>query len=48
MHSFLEANPLRESTLRAVIETLQLPSGSRGLDAGCGTAAFIKRVSKGG
>ena len=36
MHSLLVANPLRESTLRAVIETLQLPSGSRGLDAGCG------------
>jgi len=36
MLSLLEANPLRESTLRAVIETLQLPSGSRGLDAGCG------------
>jgi len=36
MHSLLVANPLRESTLRAAIETLQLPPGSRGLDAGCG------------
>ena len=36
MLSLLKANPLRESTLRAMIETLQLPSGSRGLDAGCG------------
>ena len=36
MHSLLVANPLRESTLRAVIATLQLPFGSRGLDAGCG------------
>ncbi|MCP4553600.1 MAG: class I SAM-dependent methyltransferase, partial [Bacteroidetes bacterium] len=36
MHSLLVANPLRESTLSAVIETLQLPSGSCGLDAGCG------------
>jgi len=36
MHSLLESNSLRESTLRAVIETLQLPSGSSGLDAGCG------------
>jgi ubiquinone/menaquinone biosynthesis C-methylase UbiE len=36
MHSILVANPLRESTLRAAIETLQLPPGSRGLDAGCG------------
>jgi ubiquinone/menaquinone biosynthesis C-methylase UbiE len=30
MHNF------REPTLREMIETLQLPSGSRGLDAGCG------------
>ncbi len=30
------ANPLRESTLRAAIRALQLPEGSRGLDAGCG------------
>lgn len=36
IHSLLMANPLRESILRSVIETLQLPSGSRGLDAGCG------------
>jgi len=36
MHSLLVANPLRESTLRAEIEALQLPSGSHGLDAGCG------------
>lgn len=31
-----EANPLREPVLRAVIRTLRLPSGSRGLDVGCG------------
>lgn len=36
MHSLLAANPLRESALRATIDTLQLPLGSRGLDAGCG------------
>ncbi|MCP4748800.1 MAG: methyltransferase domain-containing protein [Desulfobacteraceae bacterium] len=36
MHSLSVANPLRESILRAAIETLQLPPGSRGLDAGCG------------
>jgi demethylmenaquinone methyltransferase/2-methoxy-6-polyprenyl-1,4-benzoquinol methylase len=36
IHSLLAANPLRKSTLRKVIETLQLPPGSRGLDAGCG------------
>lgn len=32
----LEANPLREPLLRTVIRFLQLPAGSRGLDAGCG------------
>lgn len=32
----LEAEPLREPLLRAVIRSLQLPAGSRGLDAGCG------------
>lgn len=36
IHSLLVANPLRESTLRAAIETLRLPPGSIGLDAGCG------------
>ena len=33
----LEFNSLRESTFRAMIKALQLPEGSRGLDAGCGT-----------
>lgn len=32
----LAANPLREPALRVVIESLQLPRGSYGLDAGCG------------
>ena len=36
IQSLLMANPLRESTLRAMIKALQLPDGSRGLDAGCG------------
>jgi ubiquinone/menaquinone biosynthesis C-methylase UbiE len=31
-----EANPLRENTLREAIRALDLPPGSRGLDAGCG------------
>jgi len=31
-----ESFPLRESTLRSAIQALQLPPGSRGLDAGCG------------
>ncbi len=32
----LEANPLREPLLRSAIQSLQLPPGSHGLDAGCG------------
>jgi ubiquinone/menaquinone biosynthesis C-methylase UbiE len=32
----LEANPLREPLLRSVIDSLGLPAGSHGLDAGCG------------
>lgn len=32
----LEANPLREPLLRSVIQALQLPNGSHGLDVGCG------------
>jgi demethylmenaquinone methyltransferase/2-methoxy-6-polyprenyl-1,4-benzoquinol methylase len=32
----LEAEPIREPLLRSVIESLRLPRGSRGLDAGCG------------
>jgi len=36
MHSLLVANPLRDSILNSIIETLQFPSGSCGLDAGCG------------
>lgn len=32
----LETNPLREPLLRKIIQTLELPIGSQGLDAGCG------------
>lgn len=32
----LESNPLRAPLLRSIIQLLQLPHGSRGLDAGCG------------
>jgi ubiquinone/menaquinone biosynthesis C-methylase UbiE len=31
-----KANPLREPVLRSVVQSLQLPRGSQGLDAGCG------------
>ena len=36
IQSLLVSNPLRESTIRAMLKVLQLPKGSRGLDAGCG------------
>jgi SAM-dependent methyltransferase len=36
IQSLLVTNPLREPTLRAMVRALQLPQGSRGLDAGCG------------
>jgi demethylmenaquinone methyltransferase/2-methoxy-6-polyprenyl-1,4-benzoquinol methylase len=36
IQNLLESNPLREPTLRAIIQTLSLPQGSYGLDAGCG------------
>ena len=36
IQNLLQANPLREPALRSIIESLQLPRGSHGLDAGCG------------
>lgn len=36
VQNLLRANPLREPTLRSIIQYLQLPRGSQGLDAGCG------------
>lgn len=36
IQSLLEANPIREPVLRAVIQALRLPAASRGLDVGCG------------
>ena len=36
IQGLLVSAPLRDSTLRAMIKALQLPMGSRGLDAGCG------------
>lgn len=32
----LKANPIREPILREAIQALEIPAGSRGLDAGCG------------
>lgn len=48
----LRANPLREPLLREIIRSLQLPSGSAGLDAGCGiglqTLLLAEAVGPGG
>ena len=48
----LLSQPLREPALRSAIKDLQLPSGSRGLDAGCGiglqTVLLAEYVGSGG
>lgn len=48
----LVTNPLREPLLRKIIETLELPIGSQGLDAGCGiglqTLLLLKAVGENG
>ena len=36
IQNLLEAEPLREPLMRSLIRSLELPPGSRGLDAGCG------------
>ena len=36
MQNLLQSNPLREPMLRSILQSLQLPHGSHGLDAGCG------------
>lgn len=36
IQNLLESNPLREPLIRKIIQTLELPPESRGLDAGCG------------
>jgi SAM-dependent methyltransferase len=36
IESLMVTNPLVEPVIRSAIQALQLPSGSRGLDAGCG------------
>lgn len=50
IQNLLESNPLREPTLRSIIQSLRLPSGSEGLDAGCGIGlqAFLLAEAVGG
>ena len=40
------ADPLREAAIRAAIHSLQLPPGSRGLDAGCGIGLQIPLLAE--
>lgn len=47
-----QSDPLREPAIRSAIQALQLPAGSRGLDAGCGigshTLLLAEAVAPGG
>ena len=40
IQDLISSFPLRESAVREVIRTLKLPTGSRGLDAGCGVGSL--------
>jgi ubiquinone/menaquinone biosynthesis C-methylase UbiE len=40
------SNPLREPYLRSAIQALQLPEGSRGLDAGCGIGLQVPLLAE--
>lgn len=40
LHKLLLFDPLREPVMRAAIQALQLPTGSRRLDAGCGAGSL--------
>jgi len=50
--ALVECDPLRKPTLRAVIRALELPAGSKGLDAGCGVGLqcllLAEAVGRGG
>ena len=40
------SNTLREPVIRTIIDTMQLPPGSKGLDAGCGTGFYTLMLSE--
>ena len=46
IQNLMQANPLREPTLRAIVESLQLPPGSHGLDAGCGIGLQVMMLAE--
>lgn len=45
-NQLLGFNPLREPTIRSAIAALQLPEGSRGLDAGCGIGSHTALLAE--
>ena len=45
-HKLALSDFLRESTIRSAIQALKLPSGSRGLDAGCGIGSNTLLLSE--
>jgi ubiquinone/menaquinone biosynthesis C-methylase UbiE len=45
-NQLLGFNPLREPTIRSAIAALQLPPGSRGLDAGCGIGSHTALLAE--
>jgi SAM-dependent methyltransferase len=45
-HKLYLSDFLREPTIRSAIQALQLPAGSRGLDAGCGIGANTLRLAE--
>jgi len=45
-HQLTLSDLLRESTIRSAIQALKLPSGSRGLDAGCGIGSNTLLLSE--
>ena len=46
IHLLTVSNPLRESVIRSVIQYLNLPPGSYGLDAGCGIGLQLQLLAE--
>ena len=46
IHGLMVTNPLVEPTVLSAIQALQLPLGSRGLDAGCGIGLQAMLLAK--
>jgi len=40
------SNVLRESVIKTIVDSLQLPPGSKGLDAGCGTGFYTMMLAE--